>query len=165
MNGKQHFLLFTLVFIPFAVVMSTIYGLYFRVIAAIFLIPYLNPDVDLSMDMESHRFFFTHSLIPATLFWWCLLPAISGDFQYDILLVVWFYPLVHLIGDLKISTDKKAYGGTWRVKFLPYIRLRKDKSGKWELDLKYPSFSLLGSWLWYLGNIGLGLVGFSVILF
>lgn len=172
MNGKQHFWLFIFAWCLLAIIGTFVWGIYIRMICAILLLPFFNPDSDLMFNDECHRWFFTHSLLPTTLFWYCIQPALIPEYQYHILLIIWFYPWTHLIGDLKITIDmtelkrlnlvlnKKAYGGTWPISFLPRLRLRKKKNeeGK-ELDLQWIRFSLKGSWAWLLLNIIIGIVG------
>jgi hypothetical protein len=177
MNGHQHFWLFIGCWIIFFIISVLYLNIFFRVLLGIFLIPSFNPDSDLSFDPETHRSFYTHSLIPTTLFWICIFPAITGEYQYFMLLILWFYPWVHLMGDLKIAIDeeklhklkividKKAYGGTWRISTLPAIRIRLNKkTDRKELDLQWHRLTITGSWIWVIGNIVIGIVGAYLII-
>lgn len=131
-----------------------------RIIIAIILIPFLNPDFDQILDPECHRLFFTHSLIPSTLFWWCIYPSFNTTYNVVLLPILWFYPLIHLIGDLG---GVKGYG---IIKIFPYLRYVKARGEeRKELDLKYICMNVKCSYAWIVGNTTIGIIGSILILF
>jgi hypothetical protein len=139
MNGKGHATMFLIFLGLFAIPWIYYLHLYIRVLIGIIFLPLLDPDFDLQLADNIHRWFLSHSIIPALVVWYCFEPAFN-EYGKIIFVIFAFYPITHLIGDLKIAFDKKAYGGTWQICLVPRIR-----------------FGIIGSWIWYSMNIGFGI--------
>lgn len=147
MNGKGHAVMFLICLGLFAIPWIYYLNLYIRVLVGIMFLPLLDPDFDLQLDESLHRWFLSHSILPALIIWYCFEPAFN-EYGKIIFVIFAFYPITHLIGDLKLSFDKKKFGGTWQICLIPKIR-----------------FGILGSWIWYLGNIfcGIGIIVWVII--
>jgi len=155
--------------------------LYIRVLIGIVFLPLLDPDFDLQLSEELHRWALSHSIIPALVIWYCFEPAFN-EYGKIIFVIFAFYPITHLIGDLKLSFRKSSFGGTWQIAAIPKIRRIKqkqlhpkeyrwayghpifktkeemDKEGnKMVWDITWIRLGILGSWIWYLMNIGIGI--------
>jgi len=139
MNGKQHALLFIIFLTIFSSIWLYYLHLYLRVLIGIIFLPLLDPDFDLQLSDKIHRWFLSHSIIPALIIWYCFEPAFN-EYGKIIFVIFAFYPITHLIGDLKLSWNKKEFGGSWQICLIPGVR-----------------FGILGSWGWYLSNIGIGI--------
>ena len=163
LNYKGHIGSFGLAFTVLAMLNYYLeWGLPPRGLCGILVIPWLNPDIDQALDPESHRFFLSHSMIPAVLFWYCFLEVVP-EYAALIFLIGGFYPWIHLIGDLG------GVQGFGLISLYPYIRF-KGKSYRWErnknkeiiekkvLNWTWYRLSRARSYLWIVGNIIFGVI-------
>lgn len=145
MNGKQHILLFLIIY-SLCLLPSIYLGIYWRILLAIIQLPFLDPDREAG-NMKIHRWWYSHSLLPAIGVWYCFLPAFN-EMGLFILGCLILYPLIHLIGDLGWGKhEKNDFQGTWRISLFP---LNKRLTPFW-------------TYVWMIGNIILGIILLIVI--
>jgi hypothetical protein len=133
MNGKQHFLFFSFVWLGLLVWRIIIKDINWYLMSALwfgFLVS--NPDIDLILSKifkkQLHRWFLTHSMIYPSLLYLSIRYYLNMETAKEFGFILFLPTLLHLVSDFQIKEimdkDKKDTAGTWQISLYPLRKKR-----------------------------------------